>query len=84
MLAAKLKAQDFARCIEPEFIPPLHSNEVRKPGLYAAAGSFLEKGKRPYWLLLAKSKGDKATLGGRISEKNGCRYYPGGSLSDLI
>ena len=61
VLAAKLKAQDFARCIEPEYIPPLHSNEARKPGLYAVAGSFLEKGKRPYWLLLAKSKGYKAT-----------------------
>ena len=56
-----LKAQDFARVIEPEFIPSLHSNEARKPGLYAVAGSFLEKGKRPYWLLLVKSKGYQAT-----------------------
>ena len=61
VLAAKLKAHDFARCVEPEFIPSLHSNEARKPGLYAVAGSFLEKGKRPYWLLLVKSKGYKAS-----------------------
>ena len=60
VLAAKLKAQDFSRCIEPEFVPSLHSTEERKPGLYAVAGSFLEKGKRPYWLLIVKSKGYKA------------------------
>ena len=33
-------------------------------GPLCCSGSFLEKGKRPYWLLLAKSKGYKAPPNG--------------------
>ena len=65
VIAAKMKAQDFACMVEPAFDPGLHSDpSLSQSGLYAAAGSFLEKGKRPYWLLKALTKGYKAPPGG--------------------
>lgn len=59
VLAAKLKAGEFSRLIKPEDT----SGDLRISGLYAVAGSFLEKGKRPYWLLCAKTAGYKAQAG---------------------
>ena len=64
VLAAKMKAQDFARMVKPAFDPGLHGDPLlAQTGLYAAAGSFLEKGKRPYWLARVLTKGYQAPKG---------------------
>ena len=65
VIAAKMQSRDFARMVEPEYDPGhLGDPELWRSGLYAVAGSFLEKGKRPYWLLKALTKGYAAPPGG--------------------